>query len=307
MVIVFGAAAVVLVMVLTIHPKFIQGADANYKPDVPFGANMSAEQISHHAKHHGPSKASIVGYANPDNTEEYALKYGKTKGHFNSVFGMHLSSIGIGSYLGEPNDETADLLETAVHDAILGGINVIDTSVNYMGQRSEKAIGRALRRLLLKEGSVSRGSLFISTKAGFIPSDSVAGASSKAVLKEWEKAWGESNGGKAFPVDAIVDKKHCITPGCIDMSLRTSLNNLGVPTIDLLYLHNVEKQLANHHISRDEVMTRVAAAFARLEYYRKKGVIRYVFCYTIVLPSFLVCDVSVYLSLIHLLLPVCIL
>jgi hypothetical protein len=39
----------------------------------------------------------------------------------------------------------------------------------------------------------------------------------------------------------------------------------------------------------------------------RKKVIVYVFCYTVVLPSFLVCDVSVCLSLTHLLLPACIL
>lgn len=274
LIIFFGAGAVVLMLVLIIHPNIYKGGEA-YKADVPFGVNKTAEQIAHHARRHGPSKATIVGFATPEGTEAYASTHGKTRGHFSSVFGLHLSSIGIGSYLGEADEVTADLLENAVHDAIINGVNVIDTSINYLGQRSEKAIGKALRRLFLKEHSVRRDALFISTKAGFIPQDSEKGVNGRTVLKNWMSTWSESHGGKEFPKDGVVDNKHCISPECIDMSLKQSLNNLGVPTIDLLYLHNVEKQLTNHHLSRDVVMDRIAAAFRRLEYFRKAGVIRF--------------------------------
>ena len=273
LIIFFGAGAVVLMLVLIIHPNIYKGEA--YTADVPFGVNKTAEQIAHHARKHGPSKATIAGFATPEGTEGYALAHGKIQGHFSHVFGMYLSSIGIGSYLGDANEATADLLENAVHDAIINGVNVIDTSINYLGQRSEKAIGKALRRLFLKEHSVKRDALFISTKAGFIPQDSEKGANGRAVLKNWMSTWSESHGGKEFPKDGVVDNKHCISPECIDMSLKQSLNNLGIPTIDLLYLHNVEKQLTNHHLSRDAVMDRIAAAFRRLEYFRKKGVIRF--------------------------------
>lgn len=271
----FGAGAVVLILVLIIHPNLYKNGNSGYTAEAPFGLNETAVQIAHHASKHGPSKAIIAGFATPEGTETYALTHGKASAHFSHVFGLYLSSVGIGSYLGDPTESTAELLEDAVHDAIINGVNVVDTSINYLGQRSERAIGKALRRLFFKEHSMRRDALFISTKVGFIPQDSEKGASGRTVMKSWMSTWSESNGGKEFPTEGIVDNKHCISPECIDMSLKQSLNNLGIPTIDLLYLHNVEKQLSNHHLSRDTVMDRIAAAFRRLEYFRHKGVIKY--------------------------------
>ena len=271
LIIAFGAATVVFILVLFVHPTMVEQRDA-YRAEMPFGANMSAVDIHRHTKR---ARAAVVGYATPEATEVYAYRQKTSNSHFSNVHGLYLSSIGIGSYLGEPNEETATKLEEAVHDSVLGGINVIDTSINYLGQRAEKAIGRALRRLFVKEHALSREAIFISTKAGFIPSDSEKGASPPQVGQEWKRKWSEEHDGKLFPSNEIVGDKHCISPECIDASLLTSIHNLGVPTIDLLYLHNVEKQLGDHHLSRDQVLERIGRAFTRLEYYRSKGVIRF--------------------------------
>ena len=271
LIIAFGSATVVFLLVLFVHPAMVEQRDA-YRAETPFGANMSAMDIHKHTKH---ARAAVVGYATPDATEVYALRHKTSNSHFSYVHGLHLSSIGIGSYLGEPDEATAAKLEEAVHDSILGGINVIDTSINYLGQRAEKAIGKALRRLLMKEHALTREALFISTKTGFIPSDSEKGVSPRQVSQEWKRKWSEEHGGKPFPSHEIVGDKHCIAPECIDASLLTSMHNLGLPTIDLIYLHNVEKQLGDHHLSRDQVLERIGRAFTRLEYYRSEGVIRF--------------------------------
>lgn len=74
--------------------------------------------------------------------------------------GLRLSSLGIGTYLGAADDETDLRYESALRVAIAGGINVIDTSRNYRGERSERAIGRAI-------ADVPREGLVVCTKAGY--------------------------------------------------------------------------------------------------------------------------------------------
>ena len=73
---------------------------------------------------------------------------------------MRLSSLGIGTYLGAPDDATDSNYEAAIRAAIAGGINVIDTARNYRGERSERAIGRAI-------AGVNREEIVLCTKAGY--------------------------------------------------------------------------------------------------------------------------------------------
>lgn len=81
-------------------------------------------------------------------------------GFYRLAQGLRLSSLGIGTYLGAMDDAADRGYEEAIGAAVDGGINVIDTSRNYRGERSEKAIGRAL------EGR-NRDELVICTKAGY--------------------------------------------------------------------------------------------------------------------------------------------
>jgi aryl-alcohol dehydrogenase-like predicted oxidoreductase len=79
-----------------------------------------------------------------------------------------MSSIGIGTYLGG-DDEASDRAYTkAIAHAVGLGANVIDTAINYRFQRSERAVGAALKRLF-SSGQSSRDELIIATKGGFIP------------------------------------------------------------------------------------------------------------------------------------------
>lgn len=134
--------------------------------------------------------------------------------------------------------------------------------------KSERCIGTALKRLL-QSGFVARDSLFISTKAGFIPADADKSTSPLRTSSEWAAAVSQYGD---FPQQEIVDGKHCIAPACLNMSLTTSRKNLGVQTIDLLYLHNAaENQLGNV----DDFKARLEASFSYLEEQRKLNTIRY--------------------------------
>lgn len=46
------------------------------------------------------------------------------------------------------------------------GLNVIDTAINYRGQKSERVIGAALRYLL--EQGYKRNELFVASKNGYL-------------------------------------------------------------------------------------------------------------------------------------------
>jgi aryl-alcohol dehydrogenase-like predicted oxidoreductase len=83
-----------------------------------------------------------------------------SNGFYRLAQGMRLSSLGIGTYLGEMDDATDLRYEGSIRAAIAGGINVIDTSRNYRGERSERAIGRAI-------AGVNRDELVLCTKAGY--------------------------------------------------------------------------------------------------------------------------------------------
>ena len=102
---------------------------------------------------------------------EYAIQKGKPSSHFRLFDGMYLSSIGMGTYLGQPNTEDDKAMENAIYESIKSGaVNVIDTSINYRAMKSEKSIGRALTRLI-KDGIISRDEVFICTKNGYITND----------------------------------------------------------------------------------------------------------------------------------------
>ena len=89
--------------------------------------------------------------------------------HFREAAGLWLSSIGIGTYLGDPDEADDAGYRDSVVAAVRGGCNVIDSAINYRFQRSERSIGQALR-LLAAEG-FRREEIAVATKGGFIPFD----------------------------------------------------------------------------------------------------------------------------------------
>ena len=58
-----------------------------------------------------------------------------------------MSSIGVGTYLGEAEPQTDENYRQAIVHAVEKGVNVLDTAINYRFQRSERSIGAAIRDL----------------------------------------------------------------------------------------------------------------------------------------------------------------
>jgi aryl-alcohol dehydrogenase-like predicted oxidoreductase len=192
--------------------------------------------------------------ATDDGTYEFKLLHGDDFGrtYFRRFDGLAISSIGVGTYLGDPTDAVDARYRDAIATALEGGINVVDTAINYRCQRSERAVGDAI-----EDADVDRDAVFVSTKGGFLPFDGERPDDpGKYVRREFVETG---------PVerDDLARGQHCIAPDFIDAQLDWSLDNLGVEEIDLYYVHNPETQLQAR--SREDVYDQLEATFTRLE------------------------------------------
>ena len=189
-------------------------------------------------------------------------------------FGLTASSIGIGTYLGEANSRDDDAYETTIRAAVNRGINLIDTAINYRGQRSEQAIGAAIQELIAA-GEATREELIVCTKGGYIP----LGREAPATRDEYQAyVKREFIDQEVIRLEEIVAGGHSLAPRFLRYCLAKSRQNLGVRTIDVYYVHNPGQQLAA--VSRDELRSRLRAAFIMLEEAAARGEIGVYGCAT---------------------------
>jgi aryl-alcohol dehydrogenase-like predicted oxidoreductase len=195
-------------------------------------------------------------------TQRYARRMNGTTGdgHFREQQGLLMSSIGLGTYLGEADAETDQQYQDAIRRAVELGVNVLDTASNYRFQRSERASGYALRDLEATRRA-RRDEIIIASKAGYLSFDGGYPPNPREYFLETF-----INPGIIGPRD-IVAGSHCMTPRYLQHQIDQSLRNLGVHDIDIFYLHNPETQLSE--ISRDEFYKRLRVAFGFME-----GVVR---------------------------------
>ncbi|MBI1802565.1 MAG: aldo/keto reductase [Chloroflexi bacterium] len=182
--------------------------------------------------------------------------------HFRAVGDLWLSSIGLGTYLGEPDAETSLKYEQAVRRALELGCNVIDTAINYRFQLSERAVGAAL-----KLARIARDEVFVSTKGGYVPYDGGFPEDPRAYIVETF-----IQTGIARPEEFAAGGQHCIAPRYLAHQLERSRENLQIETIDLYYVHNPEGQLGE--VPREQFTGRLRAAFEFLEEAVVAGFIR---------------------------------
>ncbi len=173
-----------------------------------------------------------------------------------------VSSVGLGTYLGEPTDAVDDRYREAITAALENGCNVLDTAINYRHQRSERVVGDAL-----ETADIDREAVLVATKGGFLPFDGERPDDPGGFIRE---EYVEP--GTVAP-DDLVRGSHCIAPDFLADQLDRSLSNLGLDTIDLYYVHNPETQLRER--SSEEVYDQLEAAFRRLEERVAAGDIRY--------------------------------
>jgi aryl-alcohol dehydrogenase-like predicted oxidoreductase len=208
--------------------------------------------------------AAIAGRATAEGTSRYAERHAShfVTDYFRSFTAdrLSVSSIGLGTYLGECTaDDDRDYTETT-HLALASGVSLLDTAINYRCQRSERAVGRALSRAV-REATAARDEIVLCTKGGYIPLDDVAPGTREEYQAYVEREYFAT--GIATPED-VVAGGHCIAPAFLAAQIERSRANLGVDTIDVYYVHNPEQQL--DAITAAQLATRLRAAFELLEH-----------------------------------------
>jgi aryl-alcohol dehydrogenase-like predicted oxidoreductase len=215
---------------------------------------------------------TVEGFATSEGTKiytEYAISQGRPISHFKSFDGLHLSSIGMGTYLGQPSEEDDQAIENAVFESVKSGaVNVIDTAINYRAMRSEKSIGRALLRLV-KDKIISRDQIFISTKNGYITND--GDYPNIDVMEYIHRMYIQTD---VITADDISSGYNIINPNYLAKCIDKSLMNMHVSSIDLVYIHNAFESWYQD-VSREQFMEMLVKAFEVYEKYRAKNKIRY--------------------------------
>ncbi|HEV2352528.1 MAG TPA: aldo/keto reductase [Terriglobia bacterium] len=208
----------------------------------------------------------IPGCATPAGTARFESRFAaRLPGHFRNANGLRLSSIGLGTYLGEPTASHDALYHHAIERAVEMGSNVIDSAINYRHQRSERAIGVALADLM-RNGQLKRDEIFVATKGGFLTFDADEPADPAAYFQEHLIRTG------LIRPEEVAAGCHVMSPKYLESQIEASRKNLGLETIDLYYVHNPETQLSE--VSHDEFYRRLEAAFVALEKAAGEGKIR---------------------------------
>jgi aryl-alcohol dehydrogenase-like predicted oxidoreductase len=213
---------------------------------------------------------SLQGHATTEGTARYRERFRgvAAEGHFRFEQNLWLSSVGVGTYLGQWDEETDRAYTAAIIRAAELGANVIDTAANYRFQRSERSVGEALKAL--RAAGYARDELLVCTKGGYIPFDSRPPAGQAEVRAYVEETFVRPG---VVGFGDVVAGSHCMTPRYLAHQLAQSLRNLGLECVDVYYVHNPETQLQS--VARDEFYARLRAAFGQLERERAEGRLRF--------------------------------
>ena len=209
----------------------------------------------------------ISGYATSEGTKDFSKNSQVNLDNFKIFEDLHLSNVGIGTYLGNPDSQTDELVKNAVKQSVLSGVNVIDTAINYRAQKAERSVGKALSELI-QEGKITRNQVFISSKNGYVTNDAdIQEDFMEYVMRELGKTGIVKEGD-------ITSGYHCMTTAYLSDQLDRSLKNLDLECIDLMYLHNgIEGQIKD--ISKDEFLEKLKSVFELYEQKRDEGKIKF--------------------------------
>jgi len=209
-----------------------------------------------------PDTPSVVTRASPAGTQRYADRWvDRLAADFfrRSQTGLRVSSVALGTYLGDSDDEVDIQYANALELALSSGINAIDTAINYRCQRSERVIGRVLQDMI-GSGSIRRDEVLLCTKAGYVPLDGAPPPTREAYEQYVRREYFDTN---VLRPEDLVAGGHALTPAFLIDQLHRSMRNLGVQGIDVFYVHNPEQQLAA--VSPAELKDRLRLAFEALE------------------------------------------
>jgi aryl-alcohol dehydrogenase-like predicted oxidoreductase len=209
----------------------------------------------------------ISGFATTDGTTNFVQNSGINSLNFNKFEDLFLSNVGIGTYLGDSDNKTDELVKNAVKQSILSGLNVIDTAINYRSQKAERSVGKAISELIA-EKKITRDQIFVSSKNGYVTNDGdIQEDLMQYVIRELGKPGIVKEGD-------ITSGYHCMTTPYLSDQLDRSLKNLDLECIDLMYLHNgIEGQIKD--ISKEQFLEKLKSVFELYEQKRDEGKIKF--------------------------------
>jgi len=182
----------------------------------------------------------IKGHATIEGTNDY---FKRLKMHDFMIVeseNFNTSKMGIGTYLGDFSKEDSELYQQAINYALMNGINLVDTAVNYRGMISERDIGKVLTKLI-EDGSIRREEIVISSKAGIIPGDG------KIMLKPVDylkTKFIDSGILKEEDVYMYKNLRLTMNPNYFDYALNLSRQHMNIETIDIYYIHEPELSIS---------------------------------------------------------------
>ena len=203
-----------------------------------------------------PSHATVAG------ATRYADRFRQqlaTDFYRSSPLGAPISSIGLGTYLGDATDVVDAEYVSSARRSIASGINLLDTAINYRCQRSERALCVAIQAAV-QAGEATRDELVVCTKGGYIPLDRSTPASRADYQAYVQREFIDT---EILLAQDIVAGGHSLAPRFIRYCIAKSRQNLGLRSIDVYYIHNPEQQLGS--VSADELYERLEATFVVLE------------------------------------------
>jgi aryl-alcohol dehydrogenase-like predicted oxidoreductase len=166
----------------------------------------------------------LSGRATPEGTQRRSA--GRPGYRVLGSTGLTTSVVGFGGYRTGRSDPAH---RAALRAALQAGVNLVDTSSNYMFGDSERLVGE-----VLAEGLVPRDEVVVVTKIGYVQGPNLE----LAIERERE--------GRPFPemVKYAEGVWHCMSPEFLEDQLARALERLGLETVDVLLLHNPEYYLS---------------------------------------------------------------
>lgn len=209
----------------------------------------------------------INGFATPEATKAYADRMWSenpklSPDGWRMLEDLTVAKIATGTYRMDGRDNQPQALEKA----LLSGLNLVDTSANYMDGCAETFIGQTLAKLIAA-GKIKREEVVLVSKAGYIQGQTLDMYRNKPLqdmVQVSDLMW------------------HCIQPEFLIQQCDSSCKRLGVEKLDVFLLHNPEYFLAHavtNHMeiaeAREIFYQRIEQAFTCLEGLCQQGKIQF--------------------------------
>src|SRR5213595_3658760 len=127
---------------------------------------------------------TVNGCATPKGSSDYRERFKDiaADNYFREAQNLWLSSVGIGTYLGNADEETDRRYTASIVRAVELGANVIDSAANYRFQRSERSVGAAIGEL--QQRGFNREEFVVCTKGGYLPFDGAPPRDVRSYIEE---------------------------------------------------------------------------------------------------------------------------